>query len=271
MKRRRRLGRRAALSVYAALALAAVVLPSAAPAQEGGWLERWLYNPEERTAAALDAAARGDRGDLVEPLEAALRLSQGSPVARYNSGTARLMNDASGALALLRSAVDETGLAADLAADASYNLGNAFLADEEYRLAIDAYKEALRHAPDFADAKFNLELARLRLEEEQDDEEQDPNDEQDDEEQDQEQQEQDEQQNEQQQEPPPEDQQPPADDESSGQEQQESPLPQFRDLPDMSAEEAASILEAIENMERERRREEALEAARKNTRGKKDW
>ena len=39
----------------------------------------------------------------------------------------------------------------------------------------------------------------------------------------------------------------------------------------MTAEEAAAILEAIENMEREQRRRDALEAARKNTRGKKDW
>lgn len=53
--------------------------------------------------------------------------------------------------------------------------------------------------------------------------------------------------------------------------QQESPLPQFEDLPDMSAEEAAAILEAIENMEREQRRQEALEAAKKSGKGKKDW
>ena len=40
----------------------------------------------------------------------------------------------------------------------------------------------------------------------------------------------------------------------------------------MTAEEAAAILEAIENLEREQRREQALEAAaaaRKS--GKKDW
>ena len=44
-----------------------------------------------------------------------------------------------------------------------------------------------------------------------------------------------------------------------------------RYLPDMNAEEAAAILEAIENMEREQRRQEALEAARQNAGGKKDW
>ena len=39
----------------------------------------------------------------------------------------------------------------------------------------------------------------------------------------------------------------------------------------MTAEEAAAILEAVENLEREQRREEALEAMRKSARGKKDW
>ncbi len=53
--------------------------------------------------------------------------------------------------------------------------------------------------------------------------------------------------------------------------QQESPLPQFRDLPDMSAEEAAAILEATLNMEREQRRRKALQSASQHRRGKKDW
>jgi|GEM_PF-5195250 len=39
----------------------------------------------------------------------------------------------------------------------------------------------------------------------------------------------------------------------------------------MSAQEAAAILEAVENLEREARRQEALEAARKQAKGKKDW
>ncbi len=54
-------------------------------------------------------------------------------------------------------------------------------------------------------------------------------------------------------------------------EQEERPLPQFEDQPDMTAEEAAAILEAVENLEREARRQEALEAASKQAKGKKDW
>ena len=39
----------------------------------------------------------------------------------------------------------------------------------------------------------------------------------------------------------------------------------------MTAEEAAAILEAVENLEREARRQEALEAAAAQAKGKKDW
>jgi len=39
----------------------------------------------------------------------------------------------------------------------------------------------------------------------------------------------------------------------------------------MTAEEAAAILEAIENLEREQRRQRALEAARESAGRKKDW
>lgn len=47
-------------------------------------------------------------------------------------------------------------------------------------------------------------------------------------------------------------------------------LPGFEDQPDMDAEQAASILEAVENLERQRRREEAARRARRIAEGK-DW
>ena len=57
-----------------------------------------------------------------------------------------------------------------------------------------------------------------------------------------------------------------------GQEQQDQgPLPQFKDLPEMTQEEAAAILEAVENLEREQRREEAKQRAKANAVGRKDW
>jgi hypothetical protein len=48
-------------------------------------------------------------------------------------------------------------------------------------------------------------------------------------------------------------------------------LPQFRDQEDMTAEQAAAILQAVDNLERERRREEAKERALAKSSVEKDW
>ncbi|HNT78865.1 MAG TPA: tetratricopeptide repeat protein [Anaerolineae bacterium] len=59
-----------------------------------------------------------------------------------------------------------------LAAQAWYNLGNAYFDAQQWEQAIAAYQEALRLTPDDADAKVNLELALQKLQEQQNQEEQ---------------------------------------------------------------------------------------------------
>lgn len=247
------------------------------------WVERWLFNPSERTQRGVRAAERGNSEGARRALETAARLDQENPAAQYNAGTGRLNADIGDPTPYLQAAAMEP----NLAPNANYNLGNLHFKDQNYEQAIESYKNALRAAPDMADAKHNLELALRRLEEQQQQQQQDQqqqNEDQEDQEeqQDQEQQEQEQdqqdqqeqdqqdqqEQDQQQQDQQEQDQQ---QQDQQQQQQQESPLPQFEDLPDMTAEEAAQILEAIENMERERRRKEAKEAAKKNARGKKDW
>ncbi|MCB1009292.1 MAG: hypothetical protein KDB94_10395, partial [Acidobacteria bacterium] len=61
------------------------------------------------------------------------------------------------------------------------------------------------------------------------------------------------------------------------QDQQESPdrsgqpPPQFKDQEDMTAEQAAALLQAVEDLERQQRRERALDQARKKAKVEKDW
>lgn len=249
------------------LAAALCALVFAVPARSGaegpGWLEPWLHNAEERTHLAIESADRGAPEEAVEPLETALALAPEDPVARYNAGTARLLTGDGGARALLESAA-QGAAPGELLSRVYYNLGNVKMAERDFRAAIETFKDALRNDPRLEDAKFNLELARRALEEEESQKSQD-----DQEQEDEQEQEQEEEQNESQTPPPPQDEEGEADE--GRQEKVQSPLPQFRDLPDMTAEEAAAILEAVENMERERRREDALEAARASARGKKDW
>jgi len=60
----------------------------------------------------------------------------------------------------------------ELAADAWYNLGNAYYDAERWLDAIGAYQETLRLRPEDEQAKHNLELAQQRLEQAEQEEEQ---------------------------------------------------------------------------------------------------
>jgi len=166
------------------------------------WVERWLYNPRERTAAAIAGLKRGNGKDAVAAADTARRLAPGEPLTSYNAGSARLAAGSAGnagnsgnsgsagnsgssgsssssgkagsagasggaagtdrglakeAEPLLEQAVQAAG--PDLAVPATYNLGNARLAAGDFAGAVEAYKQTLRAAPGNADAKYNLELA----------------------------------------------------------------------------------------------------------------
>jgi hypothetical protein len=248
------------------------------------WVERWLYNPRERTQAAIDASRRGDAAAAADRADTALRLAGGDPRVRYNAGTARLGAGRSDAAPPLEQAAKDAP--PELAADASYNLGNARLAAGDAAGAVEAYKQALRRAPGAFDAKHNLELALQRRERDRlrarspregpkgdrrggrdssagtgsDD----PAD--------------------RRRQPGPSDAGPSpqqGQEQSQGQRRnrpaqpsnqaQGQPLPGYRDQPDMSAREAASVIQAIENLERQQRREAAARLARLRAAKGKDW
>lgn len=315
---------RRALLIASFLCLATALTASPSQADWPEWMDRWLYNAEERTRRGAESLEEKNYDQAAAAMDAARRLAPEDATAAFNAGTARLPLAPEQGRELLKNA-DELSNDPVLSSRAHYNAGNSLLEAGEYQPAIDAYKNSLRRDPTFEDAKFNLELAQKKLQEQQqnqdqqnqDQQNQDQQDQQDQEQnqdqqdqeqnqdqqqdqeqdqqdqeqsqdqqnqdqqdqeqeqeqqdqnqQDQEQQGQEQEQEQQQQDPQNQEQQ---NENGSGQDQQESPLPQFEDLPDMTAEEAAAILEAIENMEREQRRQEALEAAKANVGGKKDW
>jgi len=317
------------------------------------WIERWLYNPRERTAAAIADVKHGDRRAAVAAADTALRIAPAEPVASYNAGTARLVQAGddgaagaggagatggpsgpggpspgapggpggpggpargglpgivAGAVAhvtrlqaaraaepLLEQAVKAAG--PDLALGASYNLGNARFAAGDFAGAVEAYKQALRVAPANRDAKFNLELAWREEQRQQQSSQRgvgprggggrpregerretagqggsgaagaNP------------------------QPGPPREQQPSASSPQQGQRPGQSgqaqtaagwrgqpsplsgrqPLPGYQDQPEMSASEAAAVLEAVQNLERQQRRQAALRLARQRAANGEDW
>lgn len=249
------------------------------------WAERWLWNPRERTSEAIEAWNAKDPDTAAEAAATALRLAPDDPRTQYNAGTTEL-----GARHLRQSIRHLEKAArdapADLAPAAHYNLGNARLAAGDAAGAVEAYKQALRRAPADANAKHNLEIALREREKERNrmknpregsrgdrPDRQNPSDS-----------------------PGSGDpnQQPdqrrsdandPGQDRQRGQQgppqqtgprpsqpgDQGQPLPQFRNQPDMSAQEAAALLESVENLERQQRRKQAAERAKQRGSQEKDW
>jgi Ca-activated chloride channel family protein len=159
-----------ALVLAAALVSLAASSPEATSPSSPPWLERWRYNPVERTAKGLAALDDERAQEAIERFDSAARLAPDDPRTLYNAGVARLAAGRATEAAdwLQRAAEQAEGEGASddqgLAADAWYNLGNARLASGDPAAAAEAYRAALRRQPERLGAKHNLELALRQLE-----------------------------------------------------------------------------------------------------------
>ncbi len=258
----------------ALLLLALPSLPISWESLVPDWAERWLYNPRERVERSLAAQKQGKPRDAVGPANTALRLAPDDPLVQYDAGTARL-GAGRGRQAVTPLERAAKGASRELAPAAHYNLGGARFAAGDAAGAAEAFKQALRLQPDNQDAKYNLELA-LREEQKQKmggqgspkgsrgnrSPNQDPSD----------------QPGKGRPDPNPK----PQNGEQGKQPQQQGgrkqdqqgqggQLPQFRNQPEMSAQEASSVLSAVENLERQQRRDQAARRAKQHAAKGKDW
>lgn len=140
-------------------------------------------------------------------------------------------------------------------ANALYNLGNSMLKAEKYSESIEAYKSALRLNPDDLDTKYNMEYAKKMLQQQQEQEQNQDQDKdqenkddqkQDQEKKEQEQNEQDQQQDQQQEQEQEQNQQEQNQDQQQDQPSQKQDQPQPQQI---SQQDAARMLEALENDE----------------------
>jgi len=261
-------------------------------------VERWLWNPRERTNLAIADAKRGDkesRKRAVGEADTALRLAPDDPVVQYDAGTVHLTAGDQREAAKILAKAAKTANAANaanaagsagagrpgLAGAASYNLGNAHLANKNFDGAIAAYQQALRAEPANPAAKWNLELAERQRTDQQmkgpsgakggqgggENASKSPGNDQ-----------QSQQKNGSSSADPGKSQQQAGGNSdrtgAQGQPQPrpgDQPLPQFRNQPDMSAAEAAALLESVENLERQQRRAQAAQRAQRRAVKGRDW
>lgn len=112
----------------------------------------------------------------MQKYQEALRMNPSSAAGRYNLGLSQIRlgsnpsDTTSAAKEVLKNGCTSMEMVAkmgsrkpDLASKANYNLGNVCFDSEDYKRALDYYKQALRLNPDDAAAKRNLRITQLKM------------------------------------------------------------------------------------------------------------
>jgi Ca-activated chloride channel family protein len=162
--RRARAARASSSAGQVAAALGALLVALSLPGQAraAGATDEVLLRPRRLTARARAEYDRGGHPEALKLFEAASGLRPNDPRARFNLAAALYKNGRNDeAEALFRALGDDPR--SGLAGAARYNLGNTLYQKQDFRGAIQAYRDALTVAPEDADTRRNLELALRAL------------------------------------------------------------------------------------------------------------
>jgi Ca-activated chloride channel family protein len=222
-------------------------------------VDELMLRPRRLTEDGRREYARGNHPEALRAFEGAAGARPADPRGRFNLADALYKTGRyDEAAELFRSLGEQAG---GLAAPARFNLGNTLFQKQDYRGAVQAYRDSLRLAPGEEDARRNLELALRALREQQEKEKRDP--------QKQEQKQQDQQKGGQ------------KDQQQQQQQQQQGgkPKPQtpeereeqrFRQETGMPRDRAMQLLDALQQNEKAEQKKK-LEAQRAQKKGTKDW
>ena len=141
--------------------------PSAeGPARRGTLLDEVLLRPRRATEQGRAEYTRGSHPQALEAFERAATARPQDPSVRFNVADGLYKNGRYDEAATLFKALGADA-ASPLAGPARYNLGNSLFQKQDYKGAIQAYRDALRALPGDADTRRNLELALRKLKEQE--------------------------------------------------------------------------------------------------------
>jgi Ca-activated chloride channel family protein len=153
--------RRAREASRAAAVLALLLAATAAGADTGQVTGEVLLRPKRLTQSGRKEFERGNHPAALEAFEKAAQSRPADPAARFNLADALYKNGKLDEAATLYGSLAAPGSA--LAPAAAFNLGNTLFQKQDYRGAVDAYKNTLRMAPGDPEAMNNLEMALRAL------------------------------------------------------------------------------------------------------------
>jgi Ca-activated chloride channel family protein len=132
--------------------------------RRGGVLDEVLLRPRRLTREGRREYGRGNHPEALRAFEGAAHARPDDPTLRFNLADGLYKNGRYDEAATLFRALG-TDPAAPLAPAARFNLGNSLYRKKDYPGAVEAYRDALRLAPDDQDARRNLEMALRALKE----------------------------------------------------------------------------------------------------------
>jgi Ca-activated chloride channel homolog len=242
-----------------------------APDRRGTLVDELLLRPRRATEKGRGEFARGSHPQALSAFEQAASARPQDPAVRFNVADGLYKNGRYDEAGTLFKALGADA-ASPLAGPARYNLGNSLFQKQDYKGAIQAYRDALRALPGDADTRRNLELAlrKLKEQEEQQKRDQQQKDDQDNQDQQkQDQQKQDQKQQDQKGDPKADQQQRPGENQRP-QTPEEKADQRFRQEAGMPKERAMQLLDALQQNEKAEQ-QKALALKRAQRKKGKDW
>jgi Ca-activated chloride channel homolog len=144
----------------------AAASPAAEAKRRGTLADELLLRPRRATEAGRADYAKGSHPQALQAFERAAAARPQDPAVRFNVADGLYKNGRyDEAATLFKSLGDDT--TSDLAGASRYNLGNSLFQKQDYKGAVQAYRDALRAMPGDADTRRNLELSLRKLKEQE--------------------------------------------------------------------------------------------------------